>query len=125
MRPSTVDFTRINCKTNTTLEIEARTTNPSDISTFEKGLKEFPEISGVASKDMRARDNYTTFTFTITFKVDTLRKSVAKAEAAKAAAEAAKTAEAAKAAATTPAVPAPATIGVTTPLAPVTTPAAK
>ncbi len=125
MRPSTVDFTRINCKTNTTLEIEARTTNPSDISTFEKGLKEFPEISGVASKDMRARDNYTTFTFTITFKVDTLRKSVAKAEAAKAAAEAAKTAEAAKAAATTPTGPAPATIGVTTPVAPVTTPAAK
>lgn len=88
-------------------------------------MKEFPEISGVASKDMRARDNYTTFTFTITFKVDTLRKSVAKAEAAKAAAEAAKTAEAAKAAATTPTGPAPATIGVTTPVAPVTTPAAK
>jgi hypothetical protein len=120
-RPSTVEFTRINCKTNTSLEIEARTTNPADISAFEKGLKDYPEVSAVASKDMRARDNYTTFTFTITFKVDTLRKSVAKAEAAKAAAEAAKTAEAAKAAAaTTPATPAPAT-----PAAPVTAPAAK
>ena len=79
-RPSTVEFTRINCKTNTSLEIEARTTNPADISAFEKGLKDYPEVSAVASKDMRARDNYTTFTFTLTFKVDTLRKTVAKAD---------------------------------------------
>jgi len=119
-RPSTVEFTRINCKTNTTLEVEARTTNPADISAFEKALKDYPEISGVASKDMRARDNYTTFTFTITFKVDTLRKTVAKAEAAKAAEEA-KAAEAAKAAAAaTSTTPAPAT-----PAVPVIAPAAK
>jgi hypothetical protein len=119
-RPSTVEFTRINCKTNTTLEVEARTTNPADISAFEKALKDYPEISGVASKDMRARDNYTTFTFTITFKVDTLRKTVAKAEAAKAAEEA-KAAEAAKAAAAaTSTTSAPAT-----PAVPVIAPAAK
>jgi hypothetical protein len=141
-RPATVEFTRINCKVNTTLEIEARTTNPSDISAFERALKEFPEVSAVASKDMRARDNYTTFTFTITFKVDTLRKSVAKAEAekvaAEAAAEAAKAAEAPKAlvapavtATVTPITPAvvtpatPSTPAPTTPVAPTTTPTAK
>ena len=129
-RPATVEFTRINCKLNNALEIEARTTNPSDISAFERALKEFPEISGVASKDVRARDNYTTFTFTISFKVDILRSVVAKAETLKAA-EAAKAEEAAKAAEaakppvpTTPAGPTPATIGQTTPVAPVTTPAA-
>ena len=104
-RPSTVEFTRINCKTNTALEIEARTTNPADISAFEKGLKDYPEVSAVASKDMRARDNYTTFTFTITFKVDALRKAVAKAEAAKAA-EAAKTSATTTPATTAPAAPA-------------------
>lgn len=134
-RPATVEFTRINCKVNTTLEIEARTTNPSDISAFERALKEYPEISGVASKDMRARDNYTTFTFTISFKVDALRKAVAQAEAAKAKADADKAAEAAKAAAaaspttapapaTAPAIPAAPTTP-TAPVAPVTTPAAK
>ncbi len=133
-RPATVEFTRITSKTNTTLEVEARTTNPSDISTFEKALKDNPEVGAVASKDMRARDNFTTFTFTITFKPDVLRKSVAKAEAAKAAA----------AAAAAPVVVAPAAPGApvalpatpaasgTTPLAPTTpvvvpatTPAAK
>ena len=128
-RPTTVEFTRINCKVNTTLEIEARTTNPSDISAFERALKEFPEISGVASKDMRARDNYTTFTFTITFKVDALRKAVAKAEADKAKADAVKAAEAAKAAEAVkpaaPTAPTPEPNAPTTPVAPVTTPAAK
>lgn len=137
-RPSTVEFTRINCKVNTTLEIEARTTNPSDISAFERALKEFPEISAVASKDMRARDNYTTFTFTITFKVDALRKAVAKAEADKAKADAAKAAEAVKPVApTTPPAPTPDPIvpaaptgpaiptAPTTPVAPVATPTAK
>ena len=129
-RPATVEFTRINCKLNNALEIEARTTNPSDISAFERALKEFPEISGVASKDVRARDNYTTFTFTISFKVDILRSVVAKAETLKAeeaakAEAAAKAAEAAKPPVpTTPAGPTPATIGQTTPVAPVTTPAA-
>jgi uncharacterized membrane protein len=119
-----VEFTRINCKLNNALEIEARTTNPSDISAFERALKEFPEISGVASKDVRARDNYTTFTFTISFKVDILRSVVAKAEAAKAE-EAAKAAEAAKLLApTTPPGTPPATVGQPTPVAPVTTPAA-
>jgi len=129
-RPATVEFTRINCKLNNALEIEARTTIPSDISAFERALKEFPEISGVASKDVRARDNYTTFTFTISFKVDTLRKSVATAEALKAeeaakAEAAAKAAEAAKLLApTTPVGTTPATVGQTPPVAPVTTPAA-
>lgn len=74
-RPTTVEFQRINCKTNAALEIEARTTNPADISAFERALKEQPEITGVASKDMRARDNYTTFTFTISYKADALRKA--------------------------------------------------
>jgi len=129
-RPATVEFTRINCKLNNALEIEARTTIPSDISAFERALKEFPEISGVASKDVRARDNYTTFTFTISFKVDILRNVVAKAEALKAeeaakAEAAAKAAEAAKPpATTTPPGPTPATVGQPTPVAPVTTPAA-
>ena len=84
----------------------------------------------MTSKDVRARDNYTTFTFTISFKVDILRSVVAKAETLKAeeaakAEAAAKAAEAAKPPVpTTPAGPTPATIGQTTPVAPVTTPAA-
>jgi len=118
-RPATVEFQRINCKTNTTLEIEARTTNPSDISTFERALKDVPEVSAVASKDMRARDNYTTFTFTITYKVDALRKAAAKAEAARA--------EAAKLTTPitiTPAGATPTTVTAPTAPAPVVAPAA-
>ena len=75
-RPATVDFQRVNCKNNTQLEIEARTTNASDVYTFEKSLKESPEVTFVATKDMRARDNFTTFSVTITFKPETLRKGV-------------------------------------------------
>ncbi len=74
-RPPTVEFQRVSCKINSALEIEARTTNPADISAFERALKEQPEITAVASKDMRARDNYTTFTFTISYKADALRKA--------------------------------------------------
>jgi hypothetical protein len=75
-RPATVDFQRVSCKNNTQLEIEARTTNASDVYTFEKSLKETAEVSFVATKDMRARDNFTTFSVTITFKPETLRKGV-------------------------------------------------
>ena len=73
-RPASVDFQRVSCKNNTQIEIEARTTNASDVYTFEKSLKERTEISFVATKDMRARDNFTTFSVTITFKPETLRK---------------------------------------------------
>jgi hypothetical protein len=72
-RPGTVDFQRINCKTNNAIEIEARTTNASDITAFEKALKELPEVVSVASRDIRARDTLTTFTFTITFKPEAVR----------------------------------------------------
>jgi len=75
-RPVTVDFQRVNCKNNTQLEIEARTTNASDVYTFEKSLKESAEVSFVATKDMRARDSFTTFSVTITFKPETLRNGV-------------------------------------------------
>ena len=112
-RPATVEFTRVNCKSNAALEIEARTTNPSDISAFERALKEVPEITAVASKDMRARDNYTTFTFTISYKADVLRKAVAKAEAAKAAA--ALLPVVAPATPATPAAPVPASAAPATP----------
>lgn len=72
-RPATVDFQRINCKTNNAIEVEARTSNASDITTFERALKERPEVISVASRDIRARDTLTTFTFTITFKPEALR----------------------------------------------------
>ena len=75
-RPATVDFQRVSCKNNTQIEIEARTTNASDVYTFEKSLKETPEVTFVATKDMRARDNFTTFSVTITFKPGALRKGV-------------------------------------------------
>lgn len=74
IRPPSLDFQRVNCKNNTQIEIEARTTNASDVYAFEKSLKERTEISFVATKDMRARDNFTTFSVTITFKPETLRK---------------------------------------------------
>ena len=75
-RPPSVDFQRISCKNNTQIEIEARTTNASDVYIFEKTLKESSEVSFVATKDMRARDNFTTFSVTITFKPETLRRGI-------------------------------------------------
>ena len=74
-RPATVDFQRINCKANNAIEIEARTSNASDITTFERALKEIPEVVSVTSRDIRARDTLTTFTFTITFKPEAVRSA--------------------------------------------------
>ncbi len=74
-RPSSIDFQRMTCKSNTVIEIEGRTTNAGDITVFEHSLAALPEVANVANRDIRARETSTTFTTTITFKAEALRKA--------------------------------------------------
>jgi hypothetical protein len=73
-RPATIDFQRMNCKSNTVIEIEGRTSNAGDITVFEHSMSALPEVASVVNRDIRARETSTTFTTTITFKAEALRK---------------------------------------------------
>jgi hypothetical protein len=75
-RPPTIDFQRMNCKSNTVIEIEGRTSNAGDITIFEHSMSALPEVASVVNRDIRARETSTTFTTTITFKADALRKAI-------------------------------------------------
>jgi len=75
-RPATLTFQTVACKGAQSLEIEARTTTPEDAGNFEQALRgETALVAKVETRDLRARDGSTTFTLTITFKADALRKA--------------------------------------------------
>lgn len=75
-RPATLTFQGITCKGGPVLEIEARTTNPEDAGNFEQALRgDAALVAKAETRDLRARDGSTTFTLTVTFKADALRKA--------------------------------------------------
>ena len=75
-RPATLTFQTVACKGAQALEIEARTTTPEDAGNFEQALRgETALVAKVETRDLRARDGSTTFTLTVTFKADALRKA--------------------------------------------------
>ena len=75
-RPASLTFQGIACKGGAVLEVEAKTTRPEDVGTFEQALRtESTLISKTETRDLRARDGNTTFTITITFRADALRKA--------------------------------------------------
>lgn len=75
-RPATLTFQGVACKGGPVLEIEARTTNPEDAGNFEQALRaDTALVAKTETRDLRARDGSTTFTLTVTFKADALRKA--------------------------------------------------
>jgi len=76
-RPPALEFQQVTCKSNVLLEVEARSANAGDIGEYERALSVLPEVASVVSSDIRARDSNTTFTMTVTFRLDALRKAVA------------------------------------------------
>lgn len=75
-RPATLTFQTVACKGGQSLEIEARTTSPEDAGNFEEALRaETALVAKVETRDLRARDGSTTFTLTVTFRPDALRKA--------------------------------------------------
>jgi len=75
-RPATLTFQTVSCKGGQSLEIEARTTSPEDAGNFEQALRaETTLVSKVETRDLRAREGSTTFTLTVNFKADALRKA--------------------------------------------------
>jgi len=75
-RPASLTFQGVSCKGGAVLEVEAKTTSPEDVGAFEQALRaEGKLISKTETRDLRARDGNTTFTITITFRADALRKA--------------------------------------------------
>lgn len=75
-RPATLTFQSVSCKGGPSLEIEARTTSPEDAGNFEQALRaETALVTKVETRDLRAREGSTTFTLSVTFKADALRKA--------------------------------------------------
>ncbi len=75
-RPATLTFQGVACKGGPVLEIEGRTTSPEDVGNFEQALRaETGLVAKVETRDLRAREGSTTFTLTVTFKADALRKA--------------------------------------------------
>ena len=75
-RPATLTFQGVSCKGGPVLEIEGRTTSPEDAGNFEQALRaETALVAKVETRDLRAREGSTTFTLTVTFKADALRKA--------------------------------------------------
>ena len=74
--PATLTFQGVSCKGGPILEIEGRTTSPEDAGNFEQALRaETALVAKVETRDLRAREGSTTFTLTVTFKADALRKA--------------------------------------------------
>ena len=75
-RPGTLTFQTVSCKGPQALEIEARTTSPEDAGNFEQALRaDTALVAKVETRDLRARDGSTTFTLTVNFRADALRKA--------------------------------------------------
>lgn len=75
-RPATLTFQGVACKGGPVLEIEGRTSSPEDAGNFEQALRaETALVAKVETRDLRAREGSTTFTLTVTFKADALRKA--------------------------------------------------
>lgn len=75
-RPASLTFQGVSCKGGPVLEIEGRTTNAEDAGNFEQALRaETALVAKTETRDLRARDGSTTFTLTVTFKADALRKA--------------------------------------------------
>lgn len=71
-RPASVQFVRTSTSGLLTLEIEAQTSNATDVGQYEAALRAAPELSGVEIRDLRSRDGLTTFSLTVNFKPESL-----------------------------------------------------
>jgi Tfp pilus assembly protein PilN len=67
-RPQSVEFLRVSTRGPLQLEIDAQTTNPNDLRTYEAALKALGFIETVAIQDPRSRSGRTTFSLEVRFK---------------------------------------------------------
>ncbi|HEV8073967.1 MAG TPA: hypothetical protein VGP21_07530 [Opitutaceae bacterium] len=72
-KPASVQFIRATTDGNYTLEIEAQTTAPGDVSGYQTALSGLPACSNVEVSDQRTRDGVSTFKFIVTFKPEALK----------------------------------------------------
>lgn len=67
-RPASVQFVRTNSVNRNGLEIEAQTTSPDDIVSFEAALRQLPTMEKVEMRPPQGRNGVTTFGLTLAFK---------------------------------------------------------
>jgi hypothetical protein len=72
-RPGSVNFSRVTTTDRYSLEVEAQTNNATDAGAYEAALRALPELAKVETRDLRSRDNITTFVLAVTFKPEALR----------------------------------------------------
>ncbi|HXC02770.1 MAG TPA: hypothetical protein VNU49_08985 [Opitutaceae bacterium] len=72
-KPASVQFIRANTSGNYTLEIEAQTSSPGDVSGYQTALNGLAACAKVEVSDQRTRDGVSTFKFVVTFKPEALK----------------------------------------------------
>jgi hypothetical protein len=75
-KPDSVQFIRASTAGNYTLEIEAQTSSPGDVGSYQTALNGLPACAKVEVSDQRTRDGISTFKFIVTFKPEALKPAV-------------------------------------------------
>ncbi len=73
LRPAAIQFLRTSTVGLYTLEVQAQTTAPAEVSTFRSALAEQPACEKVEVRDQRTRDNLMSFTLVVTFRPGALK----------------------------------------------------
>ena len=66
--PASVYFTRTTAEGQDTLLIDANTQNVADVNTYEAALRTLPEVQSVEVRNVRPREDGTTFSVVVVFK---------------------------------------------------------
>jgi len=72
-KPESIVFTRAATSGQNMLSVDAQTDNTGDVGVYEDNLKALPILSKVDFKPLRAANNITNFSFTVTFKAGALK----------------------------------------------------
>ena len=73
LKPASIQFNRAQTDGLYKLKVDAQTTVPAEVSTFQTALRDLPDCEGVEVQEARTRDNVMTFVLVVTFKPDALK----------------------------------------------------
>ncbi|MDB6126580.1 MAG: hypothetical protein JWM35_476 [Verrucomicrobia bacterium] len=73
LKPASIQFNRAQTDGLYKLKVDAQTTVPAEVSTFQSALRDLPDCENVEVQEARTRDNVMTFVLVVTFKPDALK----------------------------------------------------
>ncbi len=77
IKPASIQFLRASTSGLHTLEVQAQTLSPGEVSAFRSALAALPACAQVEVREQRTRDNLMTFTLVITFRPGVLKPAAA------------------------------------------------